>query len=649
MSVSTSRKTSPALSNGGGGSHETNNMENITMTNEELRRGLKIANTVCTNKAFVADYPAVYYTGFVAKHLLDTMFISDEVDTAGVSVSGLVVNPEFMAQCTPPQWNFILLHEALHIRLDHIKRMEGKYHVIANVAGDLAINCMIEQWTKIQTKKSEVWPYDHLIERVPNGCYPGQNDFAKYPPFEAMEWYYNELMKDIQNRAKQMQQGQQGQGQPQQGQQGQGQQQQGQGQGQQQGGQGSGKQKVDPNQSGGGLMDALADAWNHKDDPQQGGGDGEGPTTDPNPGLTEEEIKDLLNKMGATGTIETDIDDPAKQAAMGELVDKMMQKATDDALGRAEELEKKAQSQHISGGMTKQKLEDYLNGPKNADEQKARQFNRQNQAQQMSSGSAQRGVDGIVDRADDEAMWMDILEPIRTKVLTDKRQFNHRRATQMAIADALSDDFGVDVHLKGRVWGYSAGGEVLVIVDTSGSTCDYWQISIAKCVECISVMAQNKVILRVVVFSDSDPSINDEFVFYNGEQVEEEDFSHQSVVEDGKDLLPDHIVDVQDMIMQDTVETAKLVGNTITGGGGTAILPVVNKIRNVVGEDVSQRFLVTVIITDAELYGPDVPWSRSSDVTDTFGEHVAWLFLDLYGADYASIVGEKKFLISCGR
>jgi hypothetical protein len=352
--------------------------------------------------------------------------------------------------------------------------------------------------------------------------------------------------------------------------------------------------------------------------------------------------------MGATGTIETDIDDPAKQAAMSEMVDKLMQKATQQAIDRAGELEEQSSQRHISGGMTKKKLEDYLSGPKTADEQRARQFNRQTKSQQMASGSAQRGVDGVVDRADDEAMWTDILEPIRTKVLTDKRRYDHRRAVQMSIADSLSEDLGEEIHLKGRVWGYSAGGEVLVIVDTSGSTQDYWQLSIAKCVECISVMAKNKVVLRVVVFSDSDPCVKDEFVFYNGELVEPDEFSHQSVVEDGEDLIPEHIVDVQDMIQQSTVETAKLVGSTITGGGGTAILPVVNKIKNVVGENVAERFLVTVIITDAELYGPDVPWSQSTDVTDTFGEHVAWLFLDLYDANYDAIVGEKKFLISCG-
>ena len=146
-------------------------------TNDELRKGLRIANAMTIRKAFVADYPAVYYTGFVAKHLLDTMFIDTTVQTAAVSVSGLVVNPYFLEELTPPQWNFILMHEALHLRLDHIKRMEGKYHIVANVAGDLAINCMIEEWLNITTKKTDIWPYDHLLERVDEGCFPGKDSF----------------------------------------------------------------------------------------------------------------------------------------------------------------------------------------------------------------------------------------------------------------------------------------------------------------------------------------------------------------------------------------------------------------------------------------------------------------------------------------
>lgn len=599
--------------------------------NDAFRKAVRIANAAMITKGFLEDHPAVYYYGFVARALIAKMIINDNIGTAAVSASGLTVSKTFFETLTMPQWNFVIAHEAGHLRLDHLKRLAGKHKVLGNVAADLAINSIIEGWLDIRTKVTEKWPYDHLFERPEDGCFAGEGEFADLPKGESVEFYYKALMQKAQQQAQQQQQ--QGQGQPGQGggqQSGQGQQCQNGQQGQQQGqpGQqsGQGQQQGQPGQDG------------------FGGGFAQGD----DPGLSEEELERLSGMMAATGEIDTEVDDPSKQDALSELMDKMMQSATAECIDGVDDMEAKTASKHISGGLTKEKLDDYLNGPQNKDEQKARQFNHSTSSQQASSGAAVRGVDGIVDRADDEAMWWDILDPIRTKVLTDERRYNHRRAVQMSIADSLSEDLGTDIHLKGRVMGYSVGGEVLVIVDTSGSTGDYWQISIAKCVECLSSMAQNKVILRVVVFSDNDPTVNDEFVFYNGENVGEDDFSHQSVVEDGKDLIPEHVVDVQDMICSDTVETAKLVGDTITGGGGTAILPVVNKIKRVVGEDVSQRFLVTVIITDAQLYGADVPWSQSSDVTDTFGEHVAWLFLDLYDSNYADIVGEKKYLISCG-
>lgn len=591
---------------------------------DEFRKAVRMANGAMITKGFLEAYPAVYYFGFVAKALIDTMIVDDKVGTAGVSISGLTVSQKFFETMTPPQWNYAIAHEAGHARLDHLKRLEGKHKVVGNVAADLAVNSIIDEWLDIKTKVSEQWPYDHLFERPEGGCFAGEGDFADLPKGESTEWYYKELMKKGQQLAQQNQQGQ-----PQQG----GGQSQGQGQ-QCQNGQGG--QPGQPQQGQG-----------HPGQEGFPGGGGGGFQLDENPGFSEEELQKMAEAMHATGQIETDIADPAKQAALSELVDKLLQNATKQSENEIDNWQARVAAKHISGGLTKGKLDEYLNGPKNKDEQLARQFNRQNTAQSVSSGAAVRGVDGIVDRADDEAMWQDILEPIRIKVLTDERRYNHRRAVQMSIADGLSESLGQDVSLKGRIMGYSAGGEVLVIVDTSGSTQDYWQLSIAKCVECISSMAQNKVVLRVVVFSDNDPSVKDEFVFYNGDLVSEEDFSHESVVEDGVDLIPEHIVDVQDMIQSDTIETARLVGETITGGGGTAILPVVNKIKAVVGDDVTERFLVTVIITDAALYGPDVAWSQSTDVIDTFGEHVAWLFLDLYEENYDAIVGEKKYLISC--
>ena len=116
----------------------------------------------------------------------------------------------------------------------------------------------------------------------------------------------------------------------------------------------------------------------------------------------------------------------------------------------------------------------------------------------------------------------------------------------------------------------------------------------------------------------------------------------------GKQVMEEHIVDVSPWLDLTHVEVKELVGSKIVGGGGTELLPIVQHIQNTVGEDVSERFDVTIILTDAELCGNEMNWAESQQVFEVFGEHVSWIFLDLYNANYSAIQGEKKYLITCG-
>lgn len=621
-----------------------NNTTNHEEEQQSVRYRLAVANYMCRAKAYVESDPAVFFTAMVALRLLDTARITREIPTFAVSASGLEINPDFVNTLEGPQWNFVLLHEALHIRNNHLQRMMGKHQMISNIAADLSINSRIDKWTSIKTKNSAKWPYDQLIKRPDDGCFAGEGKFADLPVGLCMEDYYKLLVQKLQQQSKQQQQQQSGQGQRQQ------QNQQGQGQGQQQNQQCQGQQQQQ--QSGQGQQQ---NQQGQQDQGQQQGqqgqpgqGSGMGDDVDIS-GLTPEQIQDMIDQMNSTGMIDTDVDDPAKMSTLNEMLKTLVEKAAQDGNSMIDKFDQQQQEsgKKIGGGLTKQMLDDYLNGAADADEAKGHKISNNSKPKSMQSGSSKRGVDGIVDRADDENMWRDILDPLRAEVLTDERRFNHRRAVQMSIADSLSHDFGRNVFLRGRIMGHSVGGEVLMIVDTSGSTGDYWMLSIAKALECINSIPGSKISCRVVVFSDSDPSINDEYVFYNGEEMDEDEIPRASVIEDGKDLIDSHLIDVSPWLLATTVDIKLLVGSTITGGGGTAILPVVNKLKHVLGQDVTERFIVTVIITDAALYGDDVAWSRSPDVTDTFGEHVAWLFLDLYNEDYGSITGEKKYLITC--
>ena len=574
---------------------------------DDVRRRIITGNHACRLKSYTTSDPAVFFAAMVALQLIDTMAMSISIPTACVSVSGLEINPIWASKLTTPELNFVILHEVLHVHHGHLTRGLSLNHEVANMAGDLAINDLLSEWSNtIQTKVSEKWPFDKLISPPADGLYVGKNPFENFPRGKSLEWYYNEIMKNCPPPPP--------------------------------GGDGPGG---DVGQPGG--QPGQNGGQSGQNGGQPGGQSGQ------NGQMSQEEwdkhLKEMLNKMRESGgEFQTQAEDMAKQA----IFDDAMTKQVEDAAKKAaQQIEKLSQKLPMKGGLTQQKLDEYLSGGIDTDAKLGKAFRSMNKPKQMTSATAQRGVDGLVERADDEGMWRTILSPLQTFILTDVKRHNHRRPVQLSIASDLTETLGEDVFLRGRIFGPTVGGEVLVIVDTSGSTCDYWMLSIAKCLECLAVMSGSKIVLRCVMFSDQTPSIADEYLFWNSGTNEEEDLSLISVIEPGKEVMSDHVIDVSPFIDAGIVEIQKMVGEHIQGGGGTCLVPVVNSIRNTVGDQVNKRFLVTVIITDADLYGGDEVWARSSDVVDTFGDHVSWLFLDLYGVDYSTIVGENKYLIKC--
>jgi len=603
------------------------------LTKEQIRRQkltdeILAANKVCRLKSYVIEHPAIFYAAMVIRELMVTARWTTTIPTAAVSSSGLLLNPDFVESLTPPQRNFLLAHEALHLRQDHLRRCSGLLPPeAANIAADLAINCKLVDWCDIKTKMSDSWPYPTIFQKLDCGCFPGEDEFAEFPPWLSLEEYYKMIMQKMPPPPKGGQPGQPGHGDfPQPG---------------GQGGQGGENGEDD------GGDDVITDPDQLPDNIQPGQGGGQGKTLKiDSTGWTKEQWDKLKEKLKNTGMFDTEHDDQAKEAQLIEQQSSMMDQAAKDGADQIDAYNEKY-GKKIQGGLTKEMLDDYLAGDEDVDSRQARRIKRVDMAKQVSSGCSTRGVDGIVDRSDDPAMWQAILEPIREKILTDDMEFDHRIAARVSMAESLGSALGADMTLKGRVEGWRVGGEVLCILDTSGSTCDYWQLSVAKCVECVASMPESKVIIRCLVFSDHKPSPSSEYIFYNSELVDDGELNTDSVVTAGAQVPAKNIVDVSEFVDQGMVEIHKVVGNTIQGGGGTELLPTVNAVKEVVGEDISQRFLVTVIITDAALYGPDVPWSRSSDVTATFGDHVCWLFLDLYDENYEEIVGEQKYLISC--
>ena len=602
-------------------------------TIDDRANALRQGNYVTRLKTWAIADAGIFDVAQIAKQRLDSLCWSTETETACVCEGGLFMNPEFFDSMTLPQANFVLMHEAMHVAMRHLPRFKTMHPEISNAACDLAINWLLCEWAdKVTLKPSVIWPFDKAFERPKDGMFVGENEYSNFPINESAEEYYKLLMQMIKQMTQQRQQGcGNPQNQPCNGGQGNQQNQQQNQQGQQQGQQdqnGQGGQQQGQQQGGGAG---------------QGGDDGE---QDPNEGIDPSIIDALNNLVKQLGIFKTKSEDAAMDSQMQDIQEALIERAR--AAGKKDIETFTGQTKKITGGLTQKQYDDHCNHPETKDGQKSEGAKKARVTVQAGQGVAERGVDGLVDRTDDEAMWNDLLEPLRITALTDEKAYSHKEFAKVAVALGIGGSVGEDVFLEGRVEGHTVGGEVLFIVDTSGSTMDYWQLSVAKAIECLASMENNSIMLRVILFS-SGVSLNNEYIFYNKDTVDDEMLKKDSVLFPGKQVMEEHIVDVSPWLDLTHVEVKELVGSKIVGGGGTELLPIVQHIQNTVGEDVSERFDVTIILTDAELCGNEMNWAESQQVFEVFGEHVSWIFLDLYNANYSAIQGEKKYLITCGR
>ena len=143
------------------------------------------------------------------------------IDTIGINDEELRYNPAFIAERTPLDNNFIVIHEAAHTFLGHHVRFaslklefEGRYnrtltdtewrslHVLCNVAADLALHGLITKMPKVPTPSEWLKSF---------GCFAGRGKFAQLPEGKSMEHYFWALYQDElnkqQNENKQNQQG----------------------------------------------------------------------------------------------------------------------------------------------------------------------------------------------------------------------------------------------------------------------------------------------------------------------------------------------------------------------------------------------------------------------------------------------------------
>ena len=85
---------------------------------------------------------------FFGTLLLNTKYkITEDISTAATDGDVLMLNEQFMESQSPDHFRSILLHEVLHMALEHIERMKDVFRVdplTANLAADIVVNGIIQ-------------------------------------------------------------------------------------------------------------------------------------------------------------------------------------------------------------------------------------------------------------------------------------------------------------------------------------------------------------------------------------------------------------------------------------------------------------------------------------------------------------------------
>lgn len=123
-----------------------------------------------------------YGTGLISMGMVET----DDVPAMATDGKRIFYNPKWCADKTLDNIMFVIMHEILHKWGAHpyrMSKMNVDDHEIANIAADLAINCvLVNQENRIPDD------IDILL--------PGYGDYADMPRDMSFEWYYDKLKKD---------------------------------------------------------------------------------------------------------------------------------------------------------------------------------------------------------------------------------------------------------------------------------------------------------------------------------------------------------------------------------------------------------------------------------------------------------------------
>lgn len=108
--------------------------------------------------------------GFYGLLLMHMKFaLDDTIDTAATDGEKTYFSPRFLNNINDKELDFVLMHEVLHVVLQHCSRYEGRDKFLFNIACDIVVNSNILHSNGMDEKSITLKKYGVSIHIAPNG------------------------------------------------------------------------------------------------------------------------------------------------------------------------------------------------------------------------------------------------------------------------------------------------------------------------------------------------------------------------------------------------------------------------------------------------------------------------------------------------
>ena len=135
--------------------------------------------------------------GFFGLLLMHMKYSLDEtVDTACTDGQTIIFGPTFLDEISDNELDFVMMHEIMHVALQHCLRGDKKNHEAFNIACDIVVNSNILLENNMNISSITLKKYGESMHLVPNG-----DEGHKYTAEEVYKMLPNSLKKECGNAA----------------------------------------------------------------------------------------------------------------------------------------------------------------------------------------------------------------------------------------------------------------------------------------------------------------------------------------------------------------------------------------------------------------------------------------------------------------